>query len=156
MGTICHTSSILFRGNEDVSPGTALLSSHILLLTGGKGRGLFSHVFMYGGGGGHTNSSLVIKNINHLSLVMAVTKQAVRPLPGFKKVKQFNDIKKHQLTFLTCNGRIFTKHCNFSDRGANVNSDQHNDFERQYIESNRVRLVKTDVAVTTVYCILAG
>lgn len=58
---------------------------------------------------------------------MAVTKQAVRPLPGCKKVKQFNDIKKHQLTFLTCNGWIFTKHCNFSDYGANVNAEQHND-----------------------------
>ena len=38
---------------------------------------------------------------------MAVTKQAVRPLPGGKKVKQFNDIKKHQLTFLTCNDCFF-------------------------------------------------
>lgn len=84
----------------------------------------------YSSMGGNTNSAVGIENIKNRPSAMAVTTQAVRPLPPCKKVKQFNDIKKHQLTFLTCNGWIFffTKHCNFfSEYGANVNAEQHND-----------------------------
>ena len=97
---------------------------------------------------------------------MVVTKQVVRPLPGGKKVKQFNDIKKHQLTFLTCNDCfffcfcffVFTKHCNFSEYGANVNAEQHGGcvLNSSIHERNRVRLVRTDGTVTTVNSISAG
>lgn len=34
---------------------------------------------------------------------MAATRQTVRLLPRCRKVKQFNNIEKHQLTFITCN-----------------------------------------------------
>ncbi len=86
---------------------------------------------------------------------MYVTKQAVRPWPGCKKVKQFNDIKKHQLTFLTCNDWIFTKHCSCAEYGAKVNAEQLY-FDWQYLKINRIRLVKTDVTANTVYCLKYG